>query len=677
MRRTARQYVSVAAALSLAMLASGAFAATYTVGAGGDYATFEDAVAAANTNAGADTLLLLDNYYTSNGAPTVTAETVTIQPAPSNTSTITIEKTTGAGQVIRNTSMSGTISVIGHSPDAPIILRQHSSGSTAPVINTGPDTNTTTNWVLENVVLERLDDDTSNNFFLNFNGKNASPHILRNVKFVGNGPGATTAATPVGVNTVDPPYLTSAVFENCDWSGAGGTGARLQVGFSNVTVRDSIVHSLSGANAPALVQYAAGSVAAPGVTEVTFEDCSFRSGDARLFTTLTWAADITLVDPVFAGKCGDIAFDINTGPVNFAVVGTDPANKVDFDGMTSAGTVLYARLQTGSLSLTNCAGSVRPGAGSIDCAAGDLVGSPVISMDQCDWANGAGDFIGGTSGGAFGITFNANNTVWTGTTPAGHVLAAVGSHTGLSSINLAHCTVAMDTANAFFFGNAGDRVNVTGVVVYTNAITTSHALSSIGIYSPSGVPSVGYADVADDGGGSPFVGNPNLPVSIFVIADPLVDSNGVPQAGSPALGLAVGSSETVDVVGAARPQGDANPDLGAYESAALNDGSNDADGDGLADIDEIAAGTELMDPDTDGDGLSDGDEASIYGTDPLDSDSDDDSVSDGTEVLAGTDPLDANDFPQVPAASTWALALMSATLLACAGGFLLLARRAR
>ena len=55
--------------------------------------------------------------------------------------------------------------------------------------------------------------------------------------------------------------------------------------------------------------------------------------------------------------------------------------------------------------------------------------------------------------------------------------------------------------------------------------------------------------------------------------------------------------------------------------------------------------------DTDGDGLSNEDEINIYGTDPADPDSDDDGVSDGDEVTFGTDPLDGEDTPELPATS--------------------------
>jgi hypothetical protein len=101
------------------------------------------------------------------------------------------------------------------------------------------------------------------------------------------------------------------------------------------------------------------------------------------------------------------------------------------------------------------------------------------------------------------------------------------------------------------------------------------------------------------------------------------------------------------------------------------DASQDADGDGLTNLQEFQRGTDPKNPDTDGDGLSDGFEVNtshtlptepdtdrdgrrdgqeVNGpifTNPLDADSDDDGVNDGTEVAAGTNPNDSNSFPLV------------------------------
>ena len=66
----------------------------------------------------------------------------------------------------------------------------------------------------------------------------------------------------------------------------------------------------------------------------------------------------------------------------------------------------------------------------------------------------------------------------------------------------------------------------------------------------------------------------------------------------------------------------------------------DIDGDGLSNVQELAIGTNVRNPDTDGDGISDGVEVSGsngFVTDPLLPDTDGDGVSDGFEVALGTD----------------------------------------
>lgn len=64
----------------------------------------------------------------------------------------------------------------------------------------------------------------------------------------------------------------------------------------------------------------------------------------------------------------------------------------------------------------------------------------------------------------------------------------------------------------------------------------------------------------------------------------------------------------------------------------------DADGDGLSDADEVAAGTDAQKADTDGDGLTDFQEVKIYHADPLKTDTDGDGVGDGREVELKASP---------------------------------------
>jgi len=68
------------------------------------------------------------------------------------------------------------------------------------------------------------------------------------------------------------------------------------------------------------------------------------------------------------------------------------------------------------------------------------------------------------------------------------------------------------------------------------------------------------------------------------------------------------------------------------------DGTGDADNDGLLFIAELFAGTNPDSDDTDGDGLTDGDEVHLYNTEPTDNDSDDDGLEDGAEITLSSDP---------------------------------------
>lgn len=70
----------------------------------------------------------------------------------------------------------------------------------------------------------------------------------------------------------------------------------------------------------------------------------------------------------------------------------------------------------------------------------------------------------------------------------------------------------------------------------------------------------------------------------------------------------------------------------------------DTDGEGLNDGDEVIKyKTDPLKTDTDGDGLYDGEEVMKHKTDPLKKDTDGGSVDDLTEIIRGTNPLDAND----------------------------------
>jgi hypothetical protein len=74
------------------------------------------------------------------------------------------------------------------------------------------------------------------------------------------------------------------------------------------------------------------------------------------------------------------------------------------------------------------------------------------------------------------------------------------------------------------------------------------------------------------------------------------------------------------------------------------DPAGDDDADLLSNADEVAYGTDPLNPDSDGDTVPDGHEIAYYGTDPLSADTDGGGVSDGEEIYwQSTNPLDWYD----------------------------------
>ena len=72
----------------------------------------------------------------------------------------------------------------------------------------------------------------------------------------------------------------------------------------------------------------------------------------------------------------------------------------------------------------------------------------------------------------------------------------------------------------------------------------------------------------------------------------------------------------------------------------IPDPNEDADNDGLSNIEELDIGTDVGRSDTDRDGLSDYNEVVLYHTDPIEDDTDGDGLTDGDELMFGLDPND-------------------------------------
>ncbi|RIL00281.1 MAG: hypothetical protein DCC71_18835, partial [Proteobacteria bacterium] len=105
--------------------------------------------------------------------------------------------------------------------------------------------------------------------------------------------------------------------------------------------------------------------------------------------------------------------------------------------------------------------------------------------------------------------------------------------------------------------------------------------------------------------------------------------------GGGALALAEATLELLAADGDFDGDGIANGDEIAFGSDPFaDDRALDDDGDGLTNADEFGLGTNPRSADSDGDGLADGDELAA-GLDPLDPDSDGDGLPDGEDVLGG------------------------------------------
>lgn len=313
--------------------------------------------------------------------------------------------------------------------------------------------------------------------------------------------------------------------------------------------------------------------------------------------------------------------------------------------------------------------------------------SPVLI--DCQFINNFSNFTGG------GISGLSNNMSVTNCLFVGNAAGNFVSFGGAIQVvaftpHLTNCTIVANHAgtnggihilggsptldNCILWNNT-ELFKVAPGGVSNVALSSEIGLSTSGFALP---PIINYSDI--QGYSGEFGGTMNLNLDPLFADDLGLD--GMPGTGDEDLRLTSGSPCVDAGSDAAVPAGIVNDldgnlrfegfavDMGAYEFA----GAGDADGDGIADVNdncpgafnpgqadfdgdglgdacdddddndglsdafEVSIGTDPLDPDTDNDGLLDGTEVEMGCPDPLNADTDGDTISDGDEVELGTDP---------------------------------------
>jgi hypothetical protein len=213
-----------------------------------------------------------------------------------------------------------------------------------------------------------------------------------------------------------------------------------------------------------------------------------------------------------------------------------------------------------------------------------------------------------------------------------------GVYNNATNLDLVHCTILANkgTSQGRAIYNGSGTLNLINSIVWGNTGTATQEIFK----ASSSIVTVTQSIVAGGEQGG-------------INADPQLTPIGWLRSTSPAINRAgVVAVVSYDIHGEARPVG-TTPDLGADEykdNNGTSDGDglpdwaeavgksgpgDDADGDGLANLQEYQDGLNPRSSDTDEDGLSDGAELSAQ-SNPLSRDTDLDGLLDGAEVLRGT-----------------------------------------
>lgn len=208
--------------------------------------------------------------------------------------------------------------------------------------------------------------------------------------------------------------------------------------------------------------------------------------------------------------------------------------------------------------------------------------------------------------------------------------------------NITNLTLTLATfGDGGWFGVPGAPAPAGGALAATNLIepviqvSTNGGTNWVTVGSTSDYQTVMLGHQVGGTGGQP---NPSTRTAMFTLTTPATRVQGVRiigtnggRAGADTNGFLGVFELVVNAEAFVDADMDGMPDAWETEHS-VSDPADDADFDGLLNLDEYIAGSDPQDFDTDGDTLVDGDEVTVYLTSPLRADTDNDGLFDGPEV---------------------------------------------
>ncbi|MCC5876278.1 MAG: right-handed parallel beta-helix repeat-containing protein [Candidatus Sumerlaeia bacterium] len=305
-----------------------------------------------------------------------------------------------------------------------------------------------------------------------------------------------------------------------------------------------------------------------GTGGVEFTDTTFdgTSGMA-LIQSVGGDAPITLIDPEFI-DAGWYPFYLIGHAGVFTIEGTDPLNKVDLDTANMIpDPAVFVTKNEGEVVFRNVTSTTN--SKLFQPTAGPLNASMTITIEASIFGGRGGhvrfEEINENSP-DYSITINASNSIWTGNyEPFAYTIGSItaAAEVAEGSINLSHSIIAPSVTNGWLMLTDGiNTVNSEYSIFDARGTKEGAGTDELGVNVPmTGQGNITYSEEFNLSTGGFFAGVP----SDTIVANPFLDSNGIPTAASPAIDAAVDSTETTDIFGTSRPQR-AVADIGAVES---------------------------------------------------------------------------------------------------------------